>query len=251
MSTEVKPSLVLPTILTIVALAVLIGLGTWQLQRKTWKDALLDRISARMAAPPAPFEGILERVRNGEDLEYTRVVVTGRWLPGHEWHLWAPSSGATGWHVYAPLATAGGPIVIVNRGLVPDSRRDPGTRPEPGNRAETRVVGLLRMPEVKGTFTPDNTPDRNAWFWRDLEGMARSLPAPSRTAVAPFFLDAEKNSEAASSLGPVGGVTRLDIPNNHLQYALTWYGLAATLIGVYATFAMGVLSRRNTRSTAS
>lgn len=242
---EANPGLVLPTILTIAALAVLIGLGTWQLQRMAWKDGLLAQIAERMAAPPVPFEEALARARKGEDLEYTRVAVSGRWMPGPEWHLWAPTTGGPGWHVYAPLATAAGPIVIVNRGFVPDARRDPASRPEPPVQDDVRIVGLLRKPEIKATFTPDNTPDRNAWYWRDLDGMVAALPPGPRANVAPFFLDAEKDP-AAAPLAPQGGVTRLDIPNNHLQYAVTWYGLAATLIGVYAAFAWGGLRQRRT-----
>ena len=246
MNVAAKPSLVLPTILAVGAFAVLVGLGTWQLQRKAWKDALVDRIAARVQAPPLPFDAVLARARSGEDLEYTRVAVTGRWLPAQEWHLWVATSAGPGWHVYAPLLTAAGPVVIVNRGFVPDARRDPASRPELGGGAEAHVVGLLRMPEAKGAFTPDNAADRNIWYWRDLGGMARTLPAG--TGVAPFFLDAVKNGAAAQAGAPEGGVTRLDIPNNHLQYALTWYGLAATLVGVYSAFAIAALRGTAARS---
>jgi surfeit locus 1 family protein len=235
---------VLPTILTVAALGVLIGLGTWQLQRKAWKDGLLAQIAERMAAPAIPFAEALARARKGEDLEYTRVAVPGRWMQPREWHLWVPTSSGPGWHVYAPLVTAAGPIVIINRGFVPDARREPQSRPEPAPEGDVAVVGLLRKPEVKGTFTPDNAPDRNMWYWRDLAGMAQSLPSDGRAEVAPFFLDAER-SAAASPLAPQGGATLLNIPNNHLQYAVTWYGLAATLVGVYAAFAWTTLRRRH------
>lgn len=250
MSDAPKPGLLLPTILAIAALAILIGLGTWQLQRKAWKDGLLAQIAERMTAAPVPFDEALTRARKGEDLEYTRVSVAGRWLPAREWHLWTPTTAGPGWHVYAPLVTSAGPIVIINRGFVPDARRDPATRPEPDQQGDVQIVGLLRKPEVKGMFTPDNAPDRNAWYWRDLDGMANALPANVRSAVAPFFLDAEK-SPAAAPLAPEGGVTRLDIPNNHLQYALTWYGLAATLVGVYTAFAWTGLKRHRSHASTS
>lgn len=235
--------LMLPTILTIAALAVLLGLGTWQLQRKAWKDGLIAQIAARTTAPPIAFDDALARALKGDDLEYTRVAVTGRWLAGREAHLWAPTTAGPGWHVYAPLATATGRVVIVNRGYVPDARRDPASRPEPEVAAEVMIVGLLRKPELKTTFTPDNDAHRNIWYWRDLDAMARTLIPHAATTPAPFFLDAEKGSPAGR-LGPLGGVTRLDIPNTHLQYAMTWYGLALTLVGVYSAFAWGRLQRR-------
>ena len=244
-----KAGLVLPTILTIAALSVLLGLGMWQLQRKAWKDGLVARIAARTVAPPITFADALAGARAGADQEYTRVAVTGRWITGREARLWAPTTAGPGWHVYAPLAVAGGPVVIVNRGFVPDARRDPAARPDPQAAADVVLVGLLRQPEVKATFTPDNAPERNIWYWRDLDAMARLMQL-DRTVVAPFFLDAEKGTPAGP-LGPQGGVTRLDIPNTHLQYAVTWFGLAATLVGVYTAFAWGRLQRRREASLSA
>ncbi|MGE0700655.1 MAG: SURF1 family protein [Hyphomicrobiaceae bacterium] len=228
-----------PTVFMIVTLAVLLGLGTWQLQRKAWKDGLIAQIAARTTAPPIPLDAALARVAKGEDLEYARIRVRGRWLGSSEVHLWVASSAGPGWHVYAPLAT-GGHVLVVNRGFVPDARRDPATRPEPASPNATRdveLVGLLRKPEVKSYFTPDNNPTRNIWYWRDLDGMARAMRLEPGT-LAPFFVDAEAAGSAPVP-APQGGVTRLDIPNSHLQYAVTWYGLAATLIGVYAALAWG------------
>jgi surfeit locus 1 family protein len=233
-----------PTVLSVVALAILIGLGTWQMQRLAWKNNLIAQIEARVAAAPVPFTEALERARRGEDLEYTRVAVTGQFIPGRERHLWVASAAGPGWHVYAPMVTRGGagPVVIVNRGFVPDARRAAASRPEPGLADEVTLVGLLRKPEVKTAFTPDNDVARNIWHWRDLVGMAQSMVPETATPLAPFFLDAEKGARAGP-LGPQGGVTRLEIANNHLQYAMTWYGLAATLVGVYVAFARARLQR--------
>ena len=125
--------------------------------------------------------------------------------------------------------------MIVNRGFVPDARREASSRPEPELAGEVTLVGLLRKPEVMATFTPENNVARNIWHWRDLAGMAASMVPDAKAELAPFFLDAEKGSPAGR-LGPQGGVTRLENANNHLQYAVTWYGIAATLIGVYVAF---------------
>lgn len=244
-----KTGLLWPTVLSGLAFAVLIALGTWQLQRLHWKNGLIAQIEARVHQEPRPLTDVLAGVRRGEDLEYTRVVATGRWIPGKERYLWAPSSDGPGWHVYAPLKTETGPVVVVNRGYVTDPFRDPSKRLEAGQAGTVRVVGLLRMPEVKGTFAPDNDVARNVWYWRDVGGMARSMGLEADANVAPFALDAEAGSAAPP--GPQGGVTRLELPNSHLQYALTWYGLSVTLVGVYVAFVWSRLQRvrENAHST--
>ena len=223
------------------AFVILIGLGTWQVQRLHWKNGLIAQIDARVHATPITLADALAAVRRGEDLEYTRVAVTGRWIPGHERYLWAPSSRGPGWHVYAPLKSAKGPIVIVNRGFVPDARRDPASRPEPGQSGDVTLIGLLRKPEERNLFTPDNDVARNIWYWRDTNGMAQSMFPQADSEIAPFSIDAEAGS--APLPGPQGGVTRLQLPNSHLQYAVTWYGLAATLVGVYVAFVWTRLQR--------
>ena len=237
-----RAGLLWPTVFSALALAVLIGLGTWPLQRMAWNDGRIAQLEQRVVAAPTPFADVLERAAKGEDLEYSRVRVAGRLIPGQERLLWVATATGPGWHVYAPLVTREGPVVIINRGYVPDARRDPASRPEPEVAADVTLVGLLRAPEVKTAFTADNNVSRNIWHWRDLAGMAQSMQLDPGQRVAPFFLDAEKGSPAGA-LGPQGGVTRLEIPNNHLQYVVTWYGLAVTLVGVYVAFARARLQR--------
>jgi surfeit locus 1 family protein len=223
-------------VFAIVGVLAMVSLGTWQMQRLAWKNGLIAQIEARTRDAPIPLSEALRRAAAGEDIEYLRVRAEGRLMSGRERYYYAPSSSAgPGWHVYAPLATSSG-IVIVNRGFVADRFRDPATRPEAADR-DVVIVGLARRPEARTMFTPDNDEARNVWYWRDLAGMTRSmLPSPS-APVAPFFLEAEAGK--ADGPGPRGGATRLEIPNNHFQYAMTWYGLALTLIGVYAALALG------------
>jgi surfeit locus 1 family protein len=216
----------------------MVSLGTWQMQRLAWKNGLIAQIEARTRDEPITLAEELRRAAAGEDVEYLRVRTTGRFMPGRERYYYAPSSSAgPGWHVYVPLTSSSG-IVIVNRGFVADGNRDPATRPENFDRDVT-IVGLARRSETRTTFTPDNDETRNVWYWRDLTGMTRSLLPSPPAPVAPFFLDAE--ASVAAGPGPRGGATRLEIPNNHFQYAMTWYGLALTLIGVYAALAWGRL----------
>lgn len=246
MRTLLRAGLLWPTLLMLPVLGILLGLGTWQMQRKAWKDDLIAKIHARTQAAPIPIAEAVARFRAGEDLEYARVVAEGRFLPGRERHYWAPSPAGTGWHIYAPLEMPSGGIVIVNRGRVADADRDPARRPEPTVERQ-RIVGLLRAPEKKTAFTPDNDAARNIWYWRDLAGMARSLLPDRQEPPLPFFLEAEAGGGNAPA--PQGGVTRLDLPNTHLQYALTWYGLAATLIGVYSAFVWSRLRQTAAEAT--
>ena len=233
--------LIWPTVAMLAALAVLLGLGTWQLQRKAWKEGLLADIAARATAEPITLEAAMRRRLGGEDFEYARVRVAGRWHHDKERFYYAPGPEGPGFHVYTPLETAGGPIVFVNRGFVPERLRDQAARRDGLAGGEVAIVGLLRAPGERGWFTPDNDPARNLWFWRDLAGMALSALGADASRVAPFFLDAEAGR---SSTWPQGGATRLTLPNRHLEYALTWYGLALALIGVYSAFAIGRLRRR-------
>src|SRR5262245_60187156 len=168
-----QAGLVWPTLATLVGLAVLIGLGTWQMERKRWKEDLLARIAAGANAEPVAFPPVLGepgpdvvilKVRE-QDLrsfleqwlpEYRHVVVRGRFLHGKEQYLYAPTPAGLGWHVYTPLVIASSEVLWINRGLVPDARKAPATRPQGQVSGEVEVRGLVRYPAAKGPFTPQN-----------------------------------------------------------------------------------------------
>jgi surfeit locus 1 family protein len=230
-----RAGLVGPTLLGLGALAVLVSLGTWQLQRLRWKEALIAKIAARVKAEPVPFADVLRALAAGSDVEYTRVAARGRFHSDKERYLYAPARSGLGWHVYTPLELAPRRYVWVNRGFVPDEMKAPGSRQgAPVGPAE--VTGVVRLPPQPGLFTPQNDPARNLWYWPDAAAMTASAFSEPVDA-APFTIDADVSPGAGG--WPRGGVTRLDLPNRHLEYALTWYGLALTLIGVYAAFAVG------------
>jgi surfeit locus 1 family protein len=226
------------TVLTLCMLALLVGLGVWQIQRLAWKEGLIAEIETRTKAPPVGLQSALATARDG-DVSYTRVKAEGRLLNDKERYLFTTADGAVGWDVITPLKTADGDVLLVNRGFVPDALRDPSTRKEGEPEGLVTVTGLARLPETQGSFTPDNEPARNRWFWRDLPGMAASMFPGESFKLAPFFLDAEKSDVPGG--WPLGGQTRLDLPNNHLQYAITWFALAAAIGILYVYYVVSRL----------
>lgn len=229
--------LVWPAVFTLVSLPILIGLGMWQLERLAWKEGLIAAIDDGLGRPPAPLEQPADAWKELAGKEYRPVSVAGRFRHGDERLLFATEGGEMGWHVYTPLESEGGHIVFVNRGFVPDRLADPARRAAGQIDGQVTVKGLARKPGVRGWFEPDADTARRVFYWRDLAGMTALLASEQDKArVLPLFVDAA--AEPANPGGwPKGGVTRLDIPNRHMEYALTWFGLAATLIAVFAAFA--------------
>jgi surfeit locus 1 family protein len=227
--------------LTALMLAALTGLGVWQLQRLEWKQGLIAQIEARTNGPPITLEDAVALAGEGRDPSYYRVRADGRFHHAKERYLYAVSEGRVGWHVIAPFETEDGDVVLVDRGFVPDELKDPSARALGQVENVITVTGIVRTPETQAVFTPDNEPKVNRWFWRDLAGMARSMFPAGTTEVAPFFLEADKSEVPGG--WPEGGQTRLEIPNNHLQYAITWFLLATVLLIVYGLYVRSLYRR--------
>ncbi|MDX0957179.1 SURF1 family protein [Sinorhizobium medicae] len=222
-------------VLVLAALAVLVALGTWQMQRLQWKEALIGAIAERRSAPAVPLEQIEAMAAAGGDIDYRTVHASGIYDHGRERHFFATHEGRTGFYVFTPLMLADARALFVNRGFVPFEKKDSSKRSEGLVAGKVTVNGLAR-PKLSGkpsSLVPDNDPAKNIFYWKDLGAMANSTGISS-DRVVPFFIDAD----AAPNPGglPVGGVTQFDLPNNHLQYALTWYGLAAALVAVSGVF---------------
>ncbi len=230
--------LVWPTVAAAVALAILLTLGMWQLERKAWKEDLLAAIDARAFGQPVstPAESAWPNWSPARD-EFRRVQLSGFFLHDLEIRLHGLTEERRGqplqgFYVFTPLRLADGAIVMVNRGFVPTALRDAARRPEGQPPGEVSVTGLLRNPEQRGWFVPPNNVARDEWFVRSLSDMAQ---ARGLARVAPFYVDADKTPNPGG--WPRGGQTRINLPNNHLGYALTWFGIAGTLVGVFAAFA--------------
>ncbi|MEK1891540.1 MAG: SURF1 family protein [Phyllobacterium sp.] len=220
-------------ILGILVFAVLIALGTWQVERLYWKEGLLAEIEARTHAAPVPLADIEKIWANGNDVDYRTVTVSGRLLNGEERHFFATYDGYSGFYVYTPLLLDDGRAVFVNRGFVPYDRKEPATRSEGQVEGKVTITGLARNPLAAkpSSLVPDNDLKANIYYWKDLVTMAGQSGIDAAKLV-PFFIDADKAPNPGGA--PVGGVTIIDLPNSHLQYAVTWYGLAATLVVILA-----------------
>ncbi|WP_439395925.1 SURF1 family protein [Bradyrhizobium sp. PMVTL-01] len=229
------------TVLSLTAFAVLVALGVWQIERRAWKLALIDRVEQRVHAPaqPIPAPAAWPSITAASD-EYRHVSVTGRFLHDRETLVQAVTEEGPGYWVLTPLRRGDGTLVLVNRGFVPTERRDASTRQAGNPEGQVAITGLLRITEPKGGFLRDNVPQHNRWYSRDVAAIAA---ARDLHEVAPFFVDADAGSQTAG--GPIGGLTVIRFPNNHLIYALTWFALAFMLAGkLFVTFGGGLFRRR-------
>lgn len=238
----VRRGLLVPSLAVLIAFAFLIALGTWQLQRKAWKEDLIDTLTRRFAAAPVdlPPPSQWTALRQDRD-EFTRVKFRAEYRPGNEALVWATGSGlrddvkGPGVFVFTPAQLASGETVIVNRGYVADQTPTGATkRPAPAQ-GPVEITGVLRWPEPKGwELTTPYDKGAQLWFVRDQSAMAKEY---GWQQVAPFYIEREAQ-QPADGLPPPGPL-KANLPNNHLQYAVTWYGLAAVLLGVFGFWLRG------------
>ena len=224
-------TLLWPTLFTVPVLLALLALGSWQIERLFWKREQIAERQAAVAAAPVAAPRSLEEARS---MEFRHVTDEGVFLHDKEIFLGATSeAGRNGYQVLTPLREAGGRNVFVNRGFIPAELKDPLTRSEGEIAGTVRVQGLLRLPPAgkPAWFLPDNRRDLNYWLWVDLPAIAA---ADRLDHVAPFYIDADATPNPGG--WPKGGITRLELRNDHLQYAITWFSLAVALIVIYFVY---------------
>jgi surfeit locus 1 family protein len=237
-----KRGLVFPTVFALGGIVVLIGLGVWQLERLQWKEGLIATLAARLAAgpvalPPPPRWPALTQAND----EFRRVNFSADFTTGQEALVYATGTAlrsdvkGPGYWVFAPARLAGGGTVIVNRGFVPADRKAAESRPQSAADGVVDVTGLMRWPEPRGMFTPNDDARGNVWYARDPAAIAA---AKGWGAVAPFYIDMEA-PQRQGGLPRVAPIRTITLTNNHLQYALTWFALAAGLAGVYLVWLFG------------
>src|SRR5262249_55266316 len=205
-----------------------------------WKDALIATVTERFAAAPGrlPSPAEWSRLDPAND-EFRRVAFPAEFLNDKEALVYttgsrlAADSSGPGYWVVTPARVAGS-IVMINRGFVPESRKDVATRRQGEIAGVVEIVGVMRWPDRPGLFTPEAEPAKNLWFARDTNAIAS---AKGIDTVAPFYI--EQESPAAPGGFPQAGALKPSFPNNHFGYALTWYGLALVLAASFGVWIVG------------
>jgi surfeit locus 1 family protein len=218
----------------VVGLAILVALGTWQLHRRSIKQTLIARIETRMTSEPVDWPVALDALRRGKDVDFLRVRISGRYRSGPQFHLFSQLQGQSGWQLVAVLESDGGPAVLVDRGFVPDELKDAAALRVTGG--QVTITGILRLHQMaRGLFTPDNDAAANQWFWWDISAMAAAAGLASGDVPEAIV---HREPQTADPMWPKAmGADLAGIPNNHLQYAMTWYALAIVLAVMAFIFA--------------
>ena len=231
--------LILPAIWTILVGALLVALGVWQLERLARKQAILARIDARVKAAPVSVPGPMTwATLDPREYEYRRVTLRGTFDNSKETPVFRSSETGPGYLVMTPLHLDGGGTVLVNRGFVPDRLKAPDARLAGQLDGDVGLTGLMRGPESRNAFTPVDDPVKDIFFTRDPVLIAAH---DGLRDAAPFTVDADSTANVGG--WPRGGATETAIPNNHFSYAMTWFGLALGLFGVFAAYAWKQLTR--------
>jgi surfeit locus 1 family protein len=219
-----------PTVFTIPAVLFMIALSVWQVQRLYWKEGLINERTERTTADPIALPSAGSDI---ETVDFHRVRLQGQFDNDHEFYMPARSqNGNVGYWIITPLIVDDGKsVVLINRGWVPDDRKDPGRRAEGQLEGMVTVDGIIRQPQKQAWFQPPNEPLKNRWFYLSPAEMALASGLPLR---ADLYLDAVKSDVPGGF--PIGGQTRINLPNDHLSYALTWGALAVALIVIYVLF---------------
>jgi surfeit locus 1 family protein len=215
-------------IAAVTGVALLVGLGVWQLQRLQWKEGLIAERDSRMAAAPVTLDQALQDFDADRSVEFLKVQVTGTFQNDAELFLLSSEGGSPGFEVVTPLVSRDGIVILTDRGFIPESFKDPAKRPESRLPGEVTVTGILRRHiQSRGPFTPDNDPEANIWYWWDIPAMLASSHIGDDARVAPFALHLlpDDGKGLPRPVAIDAGLT-----NNHLQYALTWFALALILI---------------------
>lgn len=230
--------------LTLVGIALFVGfisLGVWQVQRRAWKLDLIERVSARIQAPPSALPPPEQWSQlSAASHEYQAVRLQGQWLASKTVLTQATTALGAGYWVLTPLQMVDGVQVLINRGFVPQEQRAQWQALPASaiNEVPETVVGLLRLSEPGGGFLRRNDPAQQRWHSRDVTAIAQ---AQQLSQAAPFFIDAglpPRQGPTAADLPadiagpwPRPGLTVVRFPNSHLVYALTWFGLALMVVG--------------------
>lgn len=217
------------TIACAILFAILCWLGFWQLERLQWKLALIAQVNGNMAATPVSLDEVLAMKQDAA--QYRHVTLQGRFDHAKEAYVFTTDAGAAVYHVLAPFAVDDGRVLMVDRGEVPKDKLNPASRTEGNVAGETQVTGVWRTPDAPGSFTPPPDAAQRIWYARDLRGIAAAYDLK---LAAPVVIEADATPNPGG--WPKGGKTVVTFRNQHLGYAITWFGVAIVLLGVWLAY---------------
>ncbi|MGV6800308.1 MAG: SURF1 family protein [bacterium] len=221
------------TIVTLLSVAILLWLGTWQVQRLQWKRDLIEKIETRMTKPPISMSKAIKQFNAGQDIDFTPVYVSGGFDVGREAHIFGTYEGQAGFYLFTPMRIDNQRWLYINRGFVPQELKPELPGPSSGQDNRTTITGIVRRyhpsPKIAAWLTPRPNVLQNIWYERNPTLFAEVNDISS----FPFWVDMAPDEDDE---WPQQSVSVSNLPNRHLQYALTWYALAIVLLGVYAAF---------------
>lgn len=221
---------------SMIGFLVLVGLGTWQVQRLYWKEQLIATIDARTHSAPKPLAEVEAEFTQTGAVDYMPVTLRGTFQHANEQYFFTTFKGAPGYAVYTPLILSDGRAILVNRGFVPYEMQNPSIRPQGQVEGEINITGLARDPLITkpSSYLPDNEPAKKLYYWKDWGMMMENSGLSQQHDFVGFFVDVDATANPGGL--PIGGITILEQPNSHLQYAGTWFALAAVLLVVTVIF---------------
>jgi len=220
-----------------IGIAVLCALGTWQVKRLFWKEALIAEVEERTSQKPMKLSEFLETQTDKNTWPYSPVMTQGIYDHSKEVFFFTTSiEGRSGWNVHTPMLLDNGKYLIVNRGFIPYDQQAPERRLEGQVTGKQQLAGLVRVPEKEkpNDWFPENQPEKRELYWRDYDVFTNLMGKDEGREFVPLFVDA--NDAPVPGGSPKGGTTIIAFSNSHLQYAVTWYGLALALLGVGGYF---------------
>tara|TARA_B100001996_G_scaffold382154_1_gene373221 strand:+ start:1302 stop:2039 length:738 start_codon:yes stop_codon:yes gene_type:complete len=221
-----------PTVFFVFSFIILLSLGTWQVKRLIWKN---DLISFYLKQSTNNIINLHKENFVSEEIEYRKVRLTGKFLNKKEVHITGKTyEGNAGFHVVTPFLMQNGNYVLVNRGWVSENYKEAKSRSFSLINEETSVIGLIRYPQKKGYFVPENEPDNGFWFTIKPTEIKKHLKIDKETFIIKFYVDALRQEKKINL--PIGIKEKINIRNQHLSYAITWYSLAIVLMIIYLSY---------------
>ena len=221
-----------PSIFSVIIFAILLSFGTWQVKRLFWKEALIERYTTQSQSNPIKNPSKLDLSRINE---FKSVEFTGSFLHKNEIYITGKTyEGNAGFHVITPFNLTNNKIILINRGWVSESYRNPEKRKFSLVQGQTLLKGIIRYPQKKGYFVPENDGKNGFWFTIKPNEIINFLNLTSNQVINNYYIDALRQGEKLTL--PIGVTGKPKLRNQHLSYAVTWYGLALSLLFVYFSY---------------